>query len=103
GIKAARIQAPYSPLINSTWPGLPFQANVLSAVRHATGWLNPHRGARRPVGRHAGPPRRLFGRRAPRCPTGTPVPLRLNALDPGFHGVPAGLAHPERDADGAGV
>ena len=69
GIKAARIQAPYSPLINSTWPGLPFQANVLSAVRHATGWLNPHRGARRPVGRHAGRPRRprrLFGRRAPR-------------------------------------
>jgi hypothetical protein len=25
------------------------------------------------------------------------------ALDPGFHGVPAGPAHPERDADGAGV
>ena len=65
GIKAARIQAQYSPLINSTRPGLAFQANVLSAVRHATGWLNPHR-ARRPVGRHAGPPRPLFGRRAPR-------------------------------------
>ena len=40
GIKAARIQAQYSPLINSTWPGPAFQANVLSAVRHATGWLN---------------------------------------------------------------
>jgi hypothetical protein len=66
GIKAARIQAQYSPLINSTWPGLAFQANVLSAVRNATAWLNPHRGARRPVGRHAGPPRPLFGRHAPR-------------------------------------
>jgi len=29
GIKAVRIQAQYSPLINSTWPGLAFQANVL--------------------------------------------------------------------------
>jgi hypothetical protein len=66
GIEAARIQAQYSPLINSTWPGRPFRANVLSAVRHATGWLNPHRSARRPAGRHAGPPRPLFSRRAPR-------------------------------------
>ena len=56
GIKAARIQAQYSPLINSTWPGMAFQANMRSAVRHATGWLSPHRGGR-PVGRHAGPPR----------------------------------------------
>jgi hypothetical protein len=64
GIKAARIQARYSPLISSTWPGMAFQANVLSAVRHATGWLNPHRAGRRPPGRHAGPGRRLFGRRA---------------------------------------
>ena len=69
GIKAARIQARYSPLISSTWPGMAFQANVLSAVRHATGWLNPHRAGRRgsrwPPGRHAGPGRPLFGRRAP--------------------------------------
>ena len=50
GIKAARIQAQYSPLINSTWPGMAFQANMRSAVRHATGWLSPHRGGR-PVGR----------------------------------------------------
>ena len=46
GIKAARIQARYSPLINSTWPGTAFQANVRSAVRHATGWLSSHRGGR---------------------------------------------------------
>ena len=69
GIKAARIQARYSPLISSTWPGMAFQANVLSAVRHATGWLNPHRrpppGRPPPPGRHAGPGRPLFGRRAP--------------------------------------
>ena len=33
GIKAARIQAQYSPLINSTKPGLAFQANeVFSAT-----------------------------------------------------------------------
>lgn len=68
GIKAARIQARYSPLINSTWPGTAFQASVLSAVRHAAGWLNPNRGGRRPVGRHAGPPRPLFGHRTPRSP-----------------------------------
>jgi hypothetical protein len=52
GIKAARIQAQYSPLINNTWPGMAFQANVMSAVRHATGWLSPHRG-RPPHGRPA--------------------------------------------------
>ena len=28
---------------------------------------------------------------------------RQNALDPGFHGVPAGPIHPNRAADGAGV
>jgi hypothetical protein len=55
GIKAARIQAQYSPLINSTWPGVAFQANVISAVRHATGWLSPRRGARRPARRAAAP------------------------------------------------
>jgi hypothetical protein len=66
GIKAARIQSRYSPLINSTWPGLAFQASVVAAVRHATDWLNPHRGSRHPAGRHAGPPRPLFARRAPR-------------------------------------
>ena len=65
GIKAARIQARYSPLINSTWPGMAFPARVLSAVRRATGWRNPRRGVRRPVGRHAAPGRPLFGRRAP--------------------------------------
>ena len=65
GIKAARIHAQYSPLINSTWPDTAFPANVRSAVRHAAGWLSPHRGGR-PVGRQAGPPRPLFGRRAPR-------------------------------------
>jgi len=75
GIKAARIQAQNSPLINSTWPGPAFPASVLSAVRHATGSLNPHRpgrraaaarpAGRRPAGRHAAPGRPLFGRRAP--------------------------------------
>lgn len=64
GIKAARIQAQHSPLISSTWPGLAFQARVLSAVRHAKGRLNPHRPARRPAGRHAAPAHPLFGRHA---------------------------------------
>jgi hypothetical protein len=31
------------------------------------------------------------------------VSRRQNALDLGFHGVPAGPPHPERDADGADV
>jgi hypothetical protein len=34
----------------------------------------------------------------PETPTG-----RYYALDLGFHGVPAGLAHLDHDADGAGV
>jgi hypothetical protein len=29
--------------------------------------------------------------------------LRENTLDPGFHGVLTGPAHPDRDADGAGA
>jgi hypothetical protein len=76
GIKATRIQAQYSPLINSTWPGLGFQANVLSAVRHATGWLNPHRGARRRW--VATPVRRA------RC---SAAAHRADLLEPRFHGV----------------
>ena len=69
GIKAARSQSHHSPLIGSTWPGMAFQASVPSAVRHATGRLNPHRAGRRPgrrpAGRHAAPGRPLFGRRVP--------------------------------------
>jgi hypothetical protein len=41
-----------------------------------------------------------------RTPAGrdeTGLPVRSNALEPGFHGVPAGPAHPDRAADGAGV
>jgi hypothetical protein len=33
----------------------------------------------------------------------TGLPLRQDALDPGFHCVPAGPAHLDRGADGAGV
>jgi hypothetical protein len=33
----------------------------------------------------------------------TEIPLRQNALDPGFHDVLAGPAHPDRNANGAGV
>jgi hypothetical protein len=64
GIKAARIQAQHSPLISGTWPGLAFQARVLSAVRQAKGRLNPHRPGRRPPGRHAAPGYPIFARRA---------------------------------------
>ena len=35
--------------------------------------------------------------------SGTGLSPRQNALEPGVHGVPAGPAHPDRDADGAGV
>ena len=46
------------------------------------------------------PPERC---RAPPGRTGTRHSLRPSALDPGFHGVPAGPIHPDRAADGAGV
>jgi len=75
GIKAARIQAQYSPLISSTWPGTAFPAAVLSAVRHATGRLNPNRARRRAVGRHAAPARPLFSRRTD-LPRRVPAPGR---------------------------
>jgi len=35
--------------------------------------------------------------------SGTGVSRRWNALDPGVHDVPTGAAHPDREADGAGV
>jgi hypothetical protein len=41
--------------------------------------------------------------RTPAGRTETGDSLRQNALDPGFHRVPAGSAHPDRDADGVGV
>lgn len=66
GIKAAPIQAQYSSLINSTWPGSAIHLNVLSAVRHAAARLHPQRGGRRPAGRHAAPGRSLLGRHATR-------------------------------------
>jgi hypothetical protein len=40
GIKAARIQAQYSPLINNTWPGMAFQANAMR--RAGTPDRRPH-------------------------------------------------------------
>jgi len=71
-----------------------------------------HRGHRRDL------PRSPDARRTrPRTPAGRPpdasrpsagrhetgIPRRWNALDPRFHGVLAGPAHPNQDADGAGV
>ena len=43
--------------------------------------------------------------RRPRTPgrRDTWTSRHFNALDPGFHGVPTGAAHPDRDADGVGV
>ena len=59
GIKAARIQARYSPLIGLTWEPVSFPVNIAAAIKNATTRLNPHRG-RRPAGtpRQAGTPRR---------------------------------------------
>jgi hypothetical protein len=41
--------------------------------------------------------------RPPSGRTETGDSLRENALDPGFHRVLTGPAHPDRDTDGAGV
>jgi hypothetical protein len=59
GIKAARIQARYSPLIGLTWEPVSFPMNIGSAIKSATTRLKPHR---RPVGRHAAPGRSVLGR-----------------------------------------
>jgi hypothetical protein len=66
GIKAARIQARYSPLIGLTWQAAGFPVNVRSAIKHVAARLNPHRGGRRPAGRHAAPGRSVLGRHAAR-------------------------------------
>ena len=51
GIKVARIQAQFSPLINSTWKARAFlPSNALSTVRQAVVWTNPRRDGRRQPG-----------------------------------------------------
>jgi hypothetical protein len=49
----------------------------------------------------AGPPPDAC--RTPAGRNGTGLSLGQNALESGFHSVPTGPAHPDRDADGAGV
>lgn len=66
GIKAARIQARYSPLIGLSWEPVSFPVNVKSAIKNATTRLNPLGGGRRPAGRHAAPGRSSLGRHAAR-------------------------------------
>ncbi len=61
GIKAARIQARYSPLIGLTWEPVSFPVNIRSAITSARTRLKPHR---RPAGRHAAPGRSVLGRHA---------------------------------------
>ena len=64
GIKAARIQTRYSPLIGLTWKPVSFPGNIGSAIKSATVRLNPHRIVGKPTGRHAAPGRSFLGRRA---------------------------------------
>jgi hypothetical protein len=61
GIKAARIQARYSPLIGLTWEPFSFPVHIGSAIKSAATRLKPHR---RQVGRHAAPGRSFLGRHA---------------------------------------
>ena len=61
GIKAARIQARYSPLIGLTWEPVSFPVNIGSAIKNVTTRLKPQR---RPAGRHAAPRRPVLGRHA---------------------------------------
>ena len=61
GIKAARIQARYSPLIGLTWEPVSFPVNIGSAIKSATTRLKPNR---RSAGRHAAPGRSVLGRHA---------------------------------------
>ena len=48
GIKAARIQARYSPLIGLTWEPVSFPVSIGSAIKSATTRLKPYG---RPAGR----------------------------------------------------
>jgi len=57
----------------------------------------PHATRRTPAGRLPDARRTAAGR------TGSGLPLRQDAVDPGFHCVRTGPAHPDRDADGADV
>ena len=66
GIKVARIQARYSPLIGLTWEPVSFPVHIGTAIKNATTRLSPHRAVRRPVGRHAAPRSAFLGRRAAR-------------------------------------
>lgn len=66
GIKAARIQARYSPLIGLTWEPVSFPVNIAVAIKNVTTRLNPARRGRRPAGRHAAPGRSFLGRPAAR-------------------------------------
>ena len=65
GIKAARIQARYSPLIGLTWEPVSFPVHIRSAIKNATTRLSSPWGGR-PVGRHAAPGRSVLGRHAAR-------------------------------------
>jgi hypothetical protein len=65
GIKAARIQARYSPLIGLTWEPVSFPVHVTSAIKNAKTRLSSPWGGR-PVGRHAAPGRSFLGRHAAR-------------------------------------
>lgn len=61
GIKAARIQARYSPLIGLTWEPVSFPVSIGPAIKSVTTRLKPRR---RPAGRHAAPGRSVLGRHA---------------------------------------
>ena len=61
GIKAARIQVRYSPLIGLTWEPVSFPVSIRPAIKSVTTRLKPRR---RPAGRHAAPGRSALGRHA---------------------------------------
>ena len=78
GIKAARIQARYSPLIGLTWEPVSFPVNIAAAVKNATTRLSPRRGGRR---RQAGtPPQAGTPRPGARFPAGARGALTRLAL-----------------------
>ena len=65
GIKIARIQAWYSPLIGLTWEPVRFPVNIRSVIKNARTRLSSPWGGP-PVGRHAAPGRSFAGRHAAR-------------------------------------
>ena len=85
---------------STSWPGSRASGSGTAGRAGTARPLLPTARARSRYSRRSPEPRSPC--RTPAGRHGTGFSLRQDALDPGFHGVPAGPAHSDREADGAG-